>query len=74
MSIKSNLALVAVLTSLAAPAFAADQQASEAAADRYVQTQTNIPSGARASVERNTRANWTVQPAAQGDFQSQGSH
>ncbi len=75
MSIKSNLALVAALTTLAAPAFAFDQQRSDEAAGRIVQTQTNAPSGAYASVERNVRANRTAQPAAaQGDFQSVGSH
>jgi len=72
MSIKSKLALVAALTTLvAAPAFAIDQQASEAALDNPAQVQATVPSGAYASA----RSERFVQPAPQTtDFQSVGSH
>jgi|HubBroStandDraft_1064217.scaffolds.fasta_scaffold170849_2 hypothetical protein len=76
MSIKSKLALVAVLTTLAAPAFAIDQQAStEAALDNQVQA--TVPAGAYASAA--PRGERFVQPTIQlgtqaQDFQSVGSH
>jgi len=78
MSIKSKLALVATLTTLiAAPAFAADQQASTEAADR-APAQVGI-SGAYASAQKVERGVRAEKPALQiqtqtGDFQSVGSH
>ncbi len=79
MSIKSKLALVAALTTLiAAPAFAADQQAStEAALDR-APAQVGIQSGAYASAERTPRATHVVRPSVQTqtqteDFQAVGT-
>jgi hypothetical protein len=75
MSINSKLALVAVLTSLAAPAFAADQQGSLEALDRYAPAQITTINGAYASVDRAPRGNQVAQPeAAQSDFQATGSH
>jgi hypothetical protein len=82
MSTKSKLALVAALVTLvAAPAFAADQQASEAALDRI---QTNLPSGAYASVNQAPRAERAWQPEIRNqgnalgnatvDFQATGGH
>jgi hypothetical protein len=78
MSINSKLALVATLTTLiAAPAFAADQQASEASLDR-VQAQTTVTSGAYASAQKAPRAQAWVPAQGQNegviDFQAAGSH
>jgi hypothetical protein len=79
MSIKSKLVLVAALTTLiAAPAFAADQQASTEATDR-APAQVSIPSGAYASAQRVERGVRWERPAVEvqtqtGDFQSVGSH
>jgi hypothetical protein len=79
MSIKSKLALVAVLTTLvAAPAFAIDQQAStEAALDNPARVQATVPAGAYASAA--PRGERFVQPTIQlgtqaQDFQAVGSH
>jgi hypothetical protein len=79
MSIKSKLALVAALTTLiAAPAFAADQQASTEASDR-APAQVSIQSGAYASAQKFERGVRAERPAPQvqtqsEDFQSEGSH
>jgi cytochrome c5 len=78
MTIKSKLALVATLATLiAAPAFAADQQASEAALDR-APAQVTIQSDAYASAEKAPRGHHIVRPAASQtetqDFQAVGSH
>ena len=79
MSIKSKLALLATLTTLiAAPAFAADQQASTEAADR-APASVSIPSGTYASAQkaergvRSERPTLHIQTQTQ-DFQSVGSH
>jgi len=79
MSIKSKLALVAVLSTIvAAPAFAIDQQASTEAGLES-QTQLSAPAGAYASVQTAPRAERFVRPIAQPtvqtqDFQAVGSH
>jgi len=78
MSIKSKLALVAALTTLiAAPAFAADQQASTEGADR-APAQVGISSGAYASAQKTERGvryeRLALQVQTRGDFQSVGSH
>jgi hypothetical protein len=78
MSIKSKLALVAVLTTLvAAPAFAIDQQAStEAALDNPARVQATVPAGAYASAAPRERfVQPTIQLGTQAqDFQAVGSH
>ena len=79
MSIKSKLALVAVLSTIvAAPAFAIDQQAStEAGLDNPARV--SAPAGAYASVQAAPRGERFVRPIVQPtvqtqDFQSVGSH
>jgi hypothetical protein len=76
MTLKSKLALVATLSTLiAAPAFAVDQQASEAALDR-APGQVTIQSGAYASAQKAPRAQNWERPAVQSqteDFQAVGS-
>jgi hypothetical protein len=77
MSIKSRIAaLAAVVTVIAAPAFAGDQDTATLLQDsgRYIGqvNQVTVPAGAYASAQKGVRAQAIHVPSQANDFQLQG--